>query len=154
MKANIRAGRKKTTFLCFPSLSLPFPPCMLCSPFFDPQIPRTLPPPSLSLLLFSGSGDAKKLIHEQSKMPAQKQAAVSSSSPSAGSDNSSPFASAAADPPDENPNAVAGDEVNSPSHSSPPQDQDGATPAPPSYSLLFNLLSLVSISFLEAVLRE
>lgn len=57
-------------------------------------------------------------------MPAQKQAALSSSSPSAGSDNSSPFASAAAGPPDENPNTVAGEEANSPSHSSAPQDQD------------------------------
>ncbi|XP_020589446.1 putative E3 ubiquitin-protein ligase RING1a isoform X2 [Phalaenopsis equestris] len=57
-------------------------------------------------------------------MPSQKQATLSSSSPSAGSENSSPVASAAADPPDENPNSAAGDEANSPSHSTPPQEQD------------------------------
>ncbi|KAI0529729.1 hypothetical protein KFK09_002287 [Dendrobium nobile] len=57
-------------------------------------------------------------------MPAQKQAALSASSPSAGSDNSSPFESAAADPPDENHNAATGEDVNTPSHSTPPQDQD------------------------------
>ncbi|KAH0469612.1 hypothetical protein IEQ34_001170 [Dendrobium chrysotoxum] len=116
-------------FLRFLSLALFLIPQPACSV----RLPSSIYKPSalslsfsLSLLLFSSVHDAKKRTHEQSEMPAQKQAALSASSPSAGSDNSSPFESAAAaDPPDENHNAATGEDVNTPSHSTPPQDQDG-----------------------------
>ncbi|KAK8947335.1 putative E3 ubiquitin-protein ligase RING1a [Platanthera zijinensis] len=63
-------------------------------------------------------------------MPAQKRAALSPSSPSAGSDSSSPRLDASAvDPPSDYPNGVGGDEEISPAHSSPPsespEDQNG-----------------------------
>lgn len=56
-------------------------------------------------------------------MPAQKRAALFSSSPSADSDSSSPPPDAsAADPPSDYPNGVAGEDEISPSHSSPRSD--------------------------------